>query len=64
MASDLEERALTLEQEMAGLRRQLSMSGVKKDWRKTVGTSKDDPGFVEMIELGRQIRQQDREDET
>lgn len=29
---------------------------------KSVGISKDDPGFAEMIQLGREIRQQEQED--
>jgi len=29
----------------------------KKDWRTTIGLSKDDPGFEEMIRLGRAYRQ-------
>ena len=60
MSTELEKRVTTLESEMADLKQQLGHSAARKDWRTTVGMSKDDPGFDEMIELGREIREQDQ----
>jgi hypothetical protein len=52
----------TLENEMSDVKQLLAGASRQKDWRKSVGISKDDPGFDEMIRLGREIRQQQRED--
>ena len=49
-------RVQTLEQQMAAL---LSVTGSqprKKDWRRTVGMFADDPGFDDVIRLGREWR--------
>lgn len=62
MSTDLEHRVTTLENEMSDVKQLLAGAGRQKDWRKSVGTSKDDPGFDEMIRLGREIRQQEREE--
>jgi hypothetical protein len=62
MSTDLERRVTTLENEMSGVKQLLSGARPHKDWRKSVGMSKDDPGFDEMIRLGQEIRQQERED--
>jgi hypothetical protein len=64
MSNDLEQRVTTLENEMSDIRDLLKGERPQKDWRKSVGISKDDPGFPEMIELGREIRQQEREDDS
>ena len=61
MATDLEQRVASLEDEMTDVKQRLATTGAQKDWRMSVGMSKDDPGFDEMIRLGREIRQQERE---
>ena len=55
--SGLLHRVSVLEQEVA----ELKNSGVDlSDWIERIdGTFKDDPGFDEIIELGRQIRKSD-----
>lgn len=58
----LEERVAVLEKELTDLKRIVSGDKVVKDWRKTVGMSANDPGFEEMIRLGGEIRQQEREE--
>jgi hypothetical protein len=64
MSTDLEQRVNALEHEMADVKQRLANKDVTKDWRRSVGISKDDPGFDEMIRMGREIRQQDREDDS
>ena len=61
MSNDLEERVATLENEMSDVRHLLESTRPQKDWHKSVGMSRDDPGFAEMIQLGREIRQQEQE---
>jgi len=58
----LEERVAVLEDELKQLKEVVLGKKVEKDWRKTVGMSKDDPGFDEMVRLGREYREQQRED--
>jgi hypothetical protein len=58
-AEDLEQRAAKLEREVAELRRLLTQPQRKKDWRATVGMFKDDPYFEEIVELGRQWREEE-----
>ena len=64
MSTDLEKRLATLENEMSDVKQFLAKAMPKKDWRKTVGMSTDDPGFDEMIRLGREIREQDMDSES
>jgi hypothetical protein len=55
----LEERVRVLEEAVASLvadRRRPT----KEDWQSTVGMFDDDPGFVEIQEEGRKIREADR----
>ena len=59
----LEQRVTVIEKELRDLKRIVSGKKVEKDWRKTFGMSASDPGFDEMIRLGREIREQDREDD-
>ena len=59
----LEERVAVLEKELTDLKRIVSGKNVEKDWRKTFGMSASDAGFDEMIRLGREIREQEREDD-
>jgi hypothetical protein len=57
-AVTLEKRMKTVEKKMAALANGLARkSPGKKDRRATVGFSEDDPGFEEMIRLGRVYRQ-------
>lgn len=61
MSITLEERVAVLEKELTSLKNFLLEKKIEKDWRKTFGTSANDPGFDEMIRLGRKIRNQDQE---
>jgi hypothetical protein len=63
MTTALEERVAILEQELTKLKHLIQDIRGKKDWRKTFGMSANDPGFDDMIRLGREIRLQDQEDE-
>ena len=64
MTTTLEERVAVLEKEMTDLKKIVIGKKVERNWRKTVGMSADDAGFEEMIRLGREIREQDREDDA
>ena len=59
MSTSIEERVATLEKELNDLKQLIQGSRVEKDWRKTFGLSTNDPGFDEMIRLGRDIREQE-----
>jgi hypothetical protein len=63
MKANLEEKVIVLEKELTDLKHTLERTRVKKDWRKTFGMSANDPGFEEMIRLGREIRKQSKEDD-
>jgi hypothetical protein len=63
MSTSIEERVATLEKELKDLKQLIQGTHVEKDWRKTFGLSANDPGFDEMIRLGRDIREQDQEDD-
>ena len=63
MSTELEQRVTTLENELSEVKQMLGKGRPQKDWRKTVGMSKEDPGFDEMIRLGKEIREQERENE-
>ena len=58
------ERVAILEKELTRLKHIIQGTRVEKDWRKTFGMSANDPGFDEMIRLGREIREQDQEDDA
>jgi hypothetical protein len=64
MSTTIEERVAILEKELMRLKEIIQGTRVEQDWRKTFGMSANDPGFDEMIRLGREIRQQDQEDEA
>ena len=55
--STIAERVEALEQEIKGIKSLLQQEQTSKDWRKTFGMSRDDPGFEEMIRLGREFRE-------
>jgi hypothetical protein len=61
MSAGLERRMADLEKEMTDLKKTVQAEQ-GKDWRKTFGMSQNDPGFEEMVRLGREIRQQERGD--
>jgi hypothetical protein len=54
----LDDRVAALEREVARLARQQPVS---KNWRSTLGMFADDPVMKEIIEEGRKLREQDRE---
>jgi hypothetical protein len=64
MSTTIEERVAILEKELIRLKQIIQGTHVEQDWRKTFGMSANDPGFDEMIRLGREIRAQDQEDEA
>lgn len=64
MSISIEERVATLEKELNDLKQLIQGTRVEKDWRKTFGLSANDPGFDEMIRLGREIREQEQEDDA
>lgn len=61
MAVTIEERVAMLEKVLMHLQQLIQDTRVAKDWRKTFGISANDPGFDEMIRLGRDIRAHDQE---
>jgi hypothetical protein len=63
MDSSLEQRVTVLERELDIVKQIVQGGRSEKDWRRTFGMSADDPGFEEMVRLGRQARQHAREDE-
>ena len=62
MSTTIEERVAILEKELTHLKQLIQSTHLEKDWRKTFGMSANDPGFDEMIRLGRAIRAQAQED--
>ena len=64
MSTTIEERVATLEKELNDLKQLIQGPRVEKDWRKTFGLSANDPGFDDMIRLGREIRKQEQEDDA
>ena len=62
MADVLEKRVENLEKEIADLKKAIGGKAVGKDWLSSFGSAKDDPGFEEMIRLGRKYRESQRED--
>jgi hypothetical protein len=54
----IEERVISLEQEVAGMKAILTNTiSRKKDWEKSVGQFENDPLFQEAIQLGREFRE-------
>jgi hypothetical protein len=58
MSAELEQRVACLERELIDLKKFVQGGTAEKDWRTTFGMSRDDPGFEEMVRLGREIREQ------
>ncbi len=63
MSASIEQRVTVLEREVGALKQVVQGPGAERDWRKTFGMSADDPGFEEMIRLGRQAREEAREND-
>ena len=59
----LASRVRTIEQQMEKLLVASGSQPRKKDWRRTVGMFADDPGFEEVIRLGREWRAEANRDE-
>jgi hypothetical protein len=61
--STLDDRVAALEREVARLAQLLpgEQTPAQKDWRSSLGIFTNDPVIQEIIEEGRRIRQQDRE---
>jgi hypothetical protein len=57
-AQDLENRVIELERQMADVQRKLEASHPVKDWRRTFGMFANDPVFEEIVELGREYREE------
>ncbi len=56
----LEQRVTKLEELVGELVTKSDTSPRRKDWRRTVGMFDGDPVMEEIIEAGRQIREEDR----
>lgn len=61
--STLAQRIEAIERELSDIKAALEKPARTKDWRRTFGMSKNDPGFEEMIRLGREIREAERNEE-
>jgi hypothetical protein len=57
----LEERIATLEQLVAQLMHTSERTERKKDWRRTIGMFEGDLIMQEIIEEGRRLREEDRQ---
>jgi hypothetical protein len=64
MSATLETRVEALEQEVTGIKAMLGGRQRVKDWRMTFGMSRNDPAFEELVRLGREIRDQQKEGGT
>jgi hypothetical protein len=62
----LEQRLMTLEQEVADLKRKTGSLTPASNWlEKLIGSISDEPAFLEALEYGRAFRQADKSmDET
>ena len=58
--TSLEERIVKLEQMMETVLRNIELSTLKKDWRRTAGMFDGDPLMKEIIEEGQRVREEDR----
>jgi hypothetical protein len=62
MQTVLDERVDALERQVRALTEMVTgKAPAKKDWRSTFGSARGDEGFDEMVRLGAEIRQKDRE---
>jgi hypothetical protein len=66
MSEKIEKRLERVEAELAALKKRLETGDIPraKDWRRTFGTSANDPEFDEIVRLGQEYRKAQRwEDE-
>lgn len=63
MEADLKNRVERLERQVRELSAFVHASAGRDSWQATFGLSANDPGFDEMICLGRDFRNRDRPDE-
>ncbi len=61
MQATLDERVDALERQVRALTEIVAGKKPARDWRSTFGWARDDEGFDEMVRLGEEIRQKDRE---
>jgi hypothetical protein len=61
MQATLDERVDALERQVRALTEILTAKKPERDWRSTLGSARNDEGFEEMVRLGAEIRQKDRE---
>jgi hypothetical protein len=64
MSATLETRVDKLERELDGIKAMVQGKQPFKDWRTTFGMSRDDSAFEELIQLGREFREQQHEEGT
>ncbi len=57
----IERRLVTLEQEVADLKRKSNNNSISNNWLdKLIGSISDEPAFLEALEYGRSFRQADK----
>jgi hypothetical protein len=61
MQATLDDRVDALERQVSTLTEIVKGKEAARDWRSTFGAFRDDEGFDEMVRLGEEIRQKDRE---
>jgi hypothetical protein len=61
MQGTLDERVEALERQVRALTEIVAGKKPARDWRSTIGWARDDEGYDEMVRLGEEIRQKDRE---
>jgi hypothetical protein len=61
MPETLDERVEALERQVRALTELVKGKPAARDWRSTFGWARDDEGYDEMVRLGEEIRQKDRE---
>ena len=61
MQETLDERVDALERQVRELTEIVAGKKPARDWRSTFGIFRDDEGYDEMVRLGEEIRQKDRE---
>jgi hypothetical protein len=64
MTETMVERIDQMEHRLDELAAEVRRGAKRKDWRAWVGTAKDDPDFDEMIRLGREYRESQREPDS
>ncbi len=62
--TNLETRVTTLERQFSRFQKLIASCSEAKDWRSTFGLFADDPGFEEVVRLGRKIRRELNKDKS